>query len=143
MGTASFLNARLVMRFGMSQLVRWALLALLTLALIFLGVALVTAGHPPLWLLMGFFMLFFFSVGIIFGNVNSLAMEPLGRKAGVGAAVVGSMSTLISMVLGMLIGGAYNGTIVPLVIGMVLLTTLANLVVRWVATRQVPQPSPA
>jgi DHA1 family bicyclomycin/chloramphenicol resistance-like MFS transporter len=70
-------------------------------------------------------------------------MEPLGRKAGVGAAVVGSMSTLISMVLGMLIGGAYNGTIVPLVIGMVLLTTLANLVVRWVATRQVPQPSPA
>jgi DHA1 family bicyclomycin/chloramphenicol resistance-like MFS transporter len=142
-GTASLLNARLVMRFGMSRLVRWALLALFGLALMLVALALATNGQPPLPVLMGFFMLYFFSTGIIFGNVNSLAMEPLGRKAGIGAAVVGSLSTIISMVLGMIIGGAYNGTILPLVIGMALLTGFANLVVRWVTARQLVEPSRA
>lgn len=133
MGVASILNARLVMRYGMIQLVRWALAAVFGLSLVFLGISAAAAGHPPLWILMAFLMISFFGVGILFGNVNALAMQPLGHMAGVGAAVVGSISTLISMVLGIIIGGSYNGTILPFIIGMTLLTGLANLVARWSA----------
>jgi len=58
-------------------------------------------------------------------------MEPLGHLAGIGAAVVGSLSTLISMVLGTLIGRSYDGTILPLVTSIVIFTGLAIFVVRW------------
>ena len=131
LGTASFLNTRLVMRFGMRKLVRWALGAVSILAVIFLFIAIPMGGNPPLWVLMTYLMVSFFCTGILFGNINALAMQPLGHMAGLGAAVVGSLSTLISMLLGTFIGQNYNGTILPLVIGMVVLTSIANFVVRW------------
>ena len=131
LGTASFLNTRLVMRFGMRKLARWALGAVFSLAIVFLFIAIPLQGNPPLWVLMTYLMVSFFCTGILFGNINALAMQPLGHMAGLGAAVVGSLSTLISMMLGTFIGQNYNGTILPLVIGMVVLTGIANFVIRW------------
>jgi DHA1 family bicyclomycin/chloramphenicol resistance-like MFS transporter len=46
-------------------------------------------------------MLAFFCFGILFGNFNALAMEPVGHMAGLGAAIVGSVSTFVSLPLGM------------------------------------------
>ena len=130
-GMASLLNARLVILYGMIKLVQWALGIAFSLAVIFLGTAVVFAGQPPLWLLMVFLMMSFLCTGILFGNLNALAMQPLGRLAGIGAAVVGSFSTLISMLLGTLIGRSYNGTILPLVLGMTMLSGITIFVIRW------------
>jgi DHA1 family bicyclomycin/chloramphenicol resistance-like MFS transporter len=131
LGLASFLNARLVMRFGMRFLVWRSLFLIVGLSLLALGIALLPGGQAPLWLFMAYLMLTFFCVGILFGNQNSLAMEPLGHLAGMGAAVVGSLSTLVSMPLGTIIGQNYNGTVLPLVVGVGLLSGLSILVVRW------------
>jgi DHA1 family bicyclomycin/chloramphenicol resistance-like MFS transporter len=133
LGAAALLNARLVMRYGMRKLVRWALGAVLGLAMLFLGVCVVLAGHPPLWALMAYLMLSFFCTGIMFGNINAMAMQPLGHLAGTGAAVVGSISTLVSMLIGMLIGQSYDGTVLPLVVGMVVATGISIFVYRWAA----------
>jgi DHA1 family bicyclomycin/chloramphenicol resistance-like MFS transporter len=130
-GLASFLNARLVMSFGMRFLVLWALRIILSLAIVALIVALLTAGQPPFWFLMAYLMLTFFCIGILFGNQNALAMDPLGHLAGIGAAVVGSLTTLIQMPLGTIIGQNYNGTIFPLFIGLAVLTGLSIFIVRW------------
>ncbi|UCG26526.1 MAG: multidrug effflux MFS transporter [Chloroflexota bacterium] len=130
-GLASFLNARLVMRFGMRRLVRSSLLAIVGLSVAALGIGLLSAGRPALWLLMGYFMLTFFCVGILFGNNNALAMQPLGHVAGIGAAVVGSLSTFISVPLGTTIGRSYNGTVIPLITGLAILSALSLVVVRW------------
>ncbi|MGD8791320.1 MAG: multidrug effflux MFS transporter [Anaerolineae bacterium] len=132
LGLASLLNARLVMRFGMRFLVRWSLIVITTLSALALAIGLLTAGQPPLWFLMAYIMMAFFGVGILFGNQNALAMEPLGHLAGIGAAVVGSLSTLISMPLGTIIGQGYNETVLPLVIGIAVLAGLSFLVVHWV-----------
>jgi DHA1 family bicyclomycin/chloramphenicol resistance-like MFS transporter len=131
-GSASFLNARLVMRYGMRLLSFSALLTLAGLSFIFWPMAYIWAGQPPLWTLMIYFLLSFFCIGLLFGNLNALAMEPLGHIAGMGAAVVGSLSTFISLLLGTLIGQSYNGTILPLVGGFALLSTTAIVVMRWV-----------
>jgi MFS transporter, DHA1 family, multidrug resistance protein len=133
-GLASFLNARLVLIFGMRSLVRWALLFMLGLSIITAGINLFRTGEPNVWLLMAYLMPTFFCVGILFGNNNALAMQPLGRIAGIGAAVVGSLSTLISVPLGVIIGQSYNGTSIPLIVGIGILATLSLLVVRWVET---------
>ncbi len=131
LGSASFLNARLVMRYGMRTLSRSALLAISGLSLIFWPVAYALAGQPPLWELMLYFLISFFCIGILFGNLNAMAMEPLGHIAGVGAAVVGSLSTLISLLLGTLIGQGYNGTVLPLVGGFLILSIASLAVMHW------------
>jgi DHA1 family bicyclomycin/chloramphenicol resistance-like MFS transporter len=131
LGLASLLNARLVMRFGMSLLVRRSLPAVLGLSTAGLGIALLAAGQPPLWFLMTYLMTTFFCIGILFGNMNALAMKPLGHIAGIGAAVMGSLSTLISVPIGIIIGQSYNDTILPLVVGMAILAAVSIVVVRW------------
>ena len=131
LGGASFLNGRLVMRFGMRALSNWSVQMLVFLSVGFALFGFVHAGAPSLLVLMIYLMASFFCVGILFGNMNSLAMEPLGHIAGVGAAVVGSLSTFISVPLGIVIGQVYNNTILPLIIGFAILSTLSMLVMRW------------
>jgi len=129
-------NARLVMQFGMRALSFRALLGISGLSVVLFGIALLLAGQPPLWLVTIYFLLTFFGVGILFGNLNSLAMEPLGHIAGVGAAVVGSLSTFISLFLGILIGQSYNGTVLPLVGGFAVLSIVAIGIMRWVEAKE-------
>lgn len=131
LGTASFINGRLVMRFGMRALSGWSVQALVVLSVGFTGIAFVMGGHPSLILLMAYLMATFFAVGILFGNLNSMAMDPLGHIAGVGAAVVGSLSTFISVPLGIVIGQAYDGTVLPLVMGFAVLSVLSFGVMKW------------
>ena len=130
LGLASLPNARLVMRFGMNALARWVLSAIVGLTLAALGIALLAGGLPPLWFLMAYLMVTFFCIGILFGNMNALAMKPLGHIAGIGAAVIGSLSTLISIPIGVVIGQSFNGTVVPLVAGMAILAGLSIVIVH-------------
>ena len=136
-GVASLMNANLVMRFGMRALIGRAMLSLAVTSVGFWGFAFLYAGSPPLWSTMAYLLAIFFAIGILFGNLNSLAMEPLGHVAGIGSALVGSISTLISVPLGILIGHSYNGTILPLIGGFAVLGALSLLVMRWVESAAV------
>lgn len=120
-GMATLLNARLVMRLGMRTLARRAIIGLTASSGLFLVIAIGFGGHPPLWSFMGYLALTFFAVGMLFGNFNALAMEPMGHIAGVAAGVIGTLTTLLSVLLGGLIGYAYDGTINPVIAGFALL----------------------
>jgi DHA1 family bicyclomycin/chloramphenicol resistance-like MFS transporter len=126
-GAASMLNARLVMKLGMRRLAGSGLAATSLLSLLFFIAVLILGGHPPLWALMGYLLLTFFCVGVLFGNFNALAMEPMGHIAGVAAAVVGSLATIISSALGWALGQAYDGTVRPMIAGFAVLTILAGV----------------
>ncbi len=130
-GLASILNARLVMRFGMRNLSKWALRTSCLSSLGFLLVALLLDGHPPLWAFMGYMIVLFFSNGLQFSNYSALAMEPMGHIAGVAAAVIGSLSNLIAVGTGTPIGQIYDGTVIPLVGGFAGLGVAAVLAVEW------------
>ena len=132
-GGASFLNATLVMRYGMRLLSIWSLWTVWALSVVFLGTAFIFGGHPPLWALMSYLMLSFFGIGLTFSNLNALAMDPLGHIAGTGAAVVGALATLLSLVFGTAIGQSYNGTVLPLVAGFTIVSALALVAMRWAA----------
>ena len=131
LGCASLTNASLVMRHGMHRLSAWSLKTLAGLSVLFLAIAFVLSGHPPLWTLMAYLMGSFFCIGLLFSNMNSMAMEPLGHIAGTGAAVVGALSTSTSLVLGTIIGQAYNDTVLPLVAGFAILSFLSMGAMRW------------
>ena len=123
--SALFFNARMVMRFGMRLLTRRALTGISGLSSVYVIVSWAAGGSPPLWSLIGYLMVTFFGIGILFGNLNAIAMGPLGHIAGVGAAVVGSLSTLIAVPVGILIGQCYNETVLPLTGGFALFSTVS------------------
>ena len=131
LGCASFLNGRLVMRLGMRTLATWAARLLVLTSTLFLVFALTTAGQPPLWTLMGYLMVTFLCVGVLFGNLNALAMQPLGHIAGVGAAIVGALSQIIAVVLSAVIGQSYNGTVLPLVAGFAVFSAAGVAIMMW------------
>ncbi len=126
-GLASLLNGRLVMRLGMHTLANRALFLMTLLAWLFLALAGWFDGHPPLWMFMSICFVLFFCIGILFGNLNSIAMEPLGHVAGTAASVIGSTTTLLAAGLGFLIGRAYDGSLLPVALGFVSLTTISLL----------------
>ncbi|MCP3687752.1 MAG: multidrug effflux MFS transporter [Gammaproteobacteria bacterium] len=130
-GVAALINAKLVMRYGMRRLSFTAMFAVTVLSIPFLLLAQYYSGHPPFAIFMLYLLIVFFFFGILFGNLNALAMEPLGHVAGLGAALVGSVSTLISVALGALIAGAYDGSIMPLVIGIAVLSVASLISMRW------------
>lgn len=129
-GAASLLNSSMVMRMGMHKLAKRSLLVMMILSWVFLGLNWLTAGHPPLWLFMLNYLALFFAIGVLFGNLNAIAMEPLGHVAGTGAAVIGSISTLLAVVLGYAIGHAYDGTLFSMAIGFAGLTTISMALTR-------------
>jgi DHA1 family bicyclomycin/chloramphenicol resistance-like MFS transporter len=139
-GSASFLNSRLVMRHGARRLSNRSLSALCCFSVLFLGLAYVWNGHPPLTVLLPYLLLSFFCIGLLMGNLNALAMQPLGHVAGTGAAIVGGLSTFISLLLGTIVGQSYDETVLPLAAGFAVLGALGLVAMRW-AEGRMPTPS--
>ena len=116
-GLSSFTNSKLVMRFDMATLCQGALIFLASTALLFYLYILNLGEQPPLGALMAYLAVSFFSVGILFGNLNTLALHPLGHIAGTATSVISSIQTLISVIIGSIIGHLYDGSVIPLVLG--------------------------
>lgn len=131
---AFFSNARLVLKYGMRRMSIMAIWGLTVISLAFFVYAYLQQGVPALWAFMAYFFLTFYCVGILFGNLNAQAMEPLGHIAGVGSAVVGSLSMFISMVIGVWIGHSFDETILPLVGGFAGMGILTLLTMVWTET---------
>jgi DHA1 family bicyclomycin/chloramphenicol resistance-like MFS transporter len=136
LGLASLTNARLVMRFGMRALSRVAVLAECVLATGFLAIAFAFGGHPPLAVFMGCMLSCFFCNGILFGNYNARALEPMGHIAGVAAAIAGSLSSLVALAIGTPLGRAYDGTVLPVISGFVAASFGALLLTELAEWRQ-------
>ena len=130
-GSASLLNSALVMRLGMEYLTVCAIGSGVFISIIFLGIAAGMSGVPPLWAFMMWLIPTFFCVGILFGNLNALAMEPLGDMAGLGSAFIGATTTFISLPIGLAISDQFSGTVMPLVLGFAIFNVVAFMMMNW------------
>jgi len=116
-GAASLTNAKLVMKFGMYTLAFWSACTFTGGALLSWLLIQTVLPEPPLWGFLAVLMITFFCQGLIFGNLNALAMQPLGHIAGVGSSVIGALSMLVSLPPAFVIAQAFDGTVLPLVTG--------------------------
>lgn len=74
-------------------------------------------GRPPLSMLMVLGFGAFFAIGVLFGNLNAMAMRPLGQVAGLGASLIASGSSLVATLFAVGMGRFYDGTALPLSVG--------------------------
>ncbi|GGD07065.1 multidrug effflux MFS transporter [Pyruvatibacter mobilis] len=121
MALSSFMNSRLVERLGMRRLSHLALSLFLALIMTGLVLAFTLGDSFPVWLFGILMAMLFACFGFTGTNFNALAMDPLGHVAGTASSVLGFMQTFVGGVLGALIGYLYDGTVVPLFIGYLLL----------------------
>lgn len=123
LGVASLFNARIVERLGMRYICIRAFVCIIVVSILFLGLNFIIP--IPLWMFLLYAAILFFCFGLMFGNLNALAMEPMGNIAGMASALIGSSSSVISLFLGTVIGQLYNDSLIPLTSGFIVLGTLA------------------
>ena len=125
-GAAGYVNAKVVRRIGPDRLSSGAVVfATLWSAVFAIWFGVSSAGGLPAFLLWA--VPCFFCVGILFGNLNAMAMRSLGSVAGIGAAVVGSIANFVSFPIGVVIARGYAGDATPIVAGFVICGILAGL----------------
>lgn len=132
MALGSFLNSRLVMRFGMRFLSHFALVATTLLAVIHLTVILL--GGENLWVFIALQAPMMAAMGLANSNFSAMAMENMGEIAGTASSLQGFIATMGAAVLGAVIGQAFDGTTVPLYLGFTVLG-LTALVIVFVTER--------
>lgn len=132
-GVASLVNSGIVRRIGMHRISHIGLIALISVSALFLVINMFYTPQTPLLYFMLFAVLSFFTLGLLFGNLNAMAMEPMGHQAGIASSVIGALTSAISTVLGGLIGQAYDDTLTPLTLGFLVMGLAALAVEMWLS----------
>lgn len=129
-GSATLLNATLVLKYGMEKMVTAALFSFFSVSLLYIFLFL-NSANPSIFVLLIFFGLQFFAIGFLFGNLRALAMEPIGHIAGIGAAITGFLSTMMAVPISTFIGKFVTATALPLFIGFLICSTMALLILVY------------
>jgi DHA1 family bicyclomycin/chloramphenicol resistance-like MFS transporter len=128
-GISSFINSKLVMRFGMEKLALFSLIGLGIVSGIYLVIIKFIFPDVEIYGFLSYLGISFLFVGILFGNLNTLAIEPLGHIAGTANSVISSIQTFLSVGIGGMVGHQYNGTVTPLVLSFFILSILSIITI--------------
>lgn len=129
MAIGSFFNSKLVERMGARRLSQGSLIIFILLAAIHSLVA--WSGKETMVsfiVLQALTMLAFAFTG---SNFSAISMEPFSRGAGLASSFQAFATTLISAVLGALIGSQFDGSTLPLALGFLVFGSAALLIVAW------------
>jgi len=115
-GSGSLINAAIVINIGMRRIVTWSLLCQIILSAIVILVSISESGqnsaHFPLFLFWQIYV--FFMAGTTMGNLNSIAIEPMGHIAGMAASIISGIGTFIAPLIRVLVRFLFVGSTPPL-----------------------------
>ena len=112
-GLSALLNSRLVSIFDLEVIVTYALLWVWTWSGLFLVIQL-TFGELNLLGFMVFSVPAFATLGFLFSNVNTLALNPMGHIAGTASATIGTISNILAILIGACTSYFFTGSSTPL-----------------------------
>jgi DHA1 family bicyclomycin/chloramphenicol resistance-like MFS transporter len=129
--SASLVNARLVGRLGMRPIIKAMFTAQIVISLTMLVVMFIgLPNHIELLFYAFWNASVFFQAGLTLGNLNALALEPMGHIAGSAASIITATATVGAVIIAIPIGLSFNETAQPVVIGVVICACLA----LWLTT---------
>ena len=106
-GLSSFINARIVLKIGAKTVVTYALLWVWCWSVVFLIVERYFADIGLLGFLL-FSSLVFTAFGFLFGNINAIALNPMGHVAGNASAIIGTSTNIMAIVIGTISNSFFN-----------------------------------
>jgi DHA1 family bicyclomycin/chloramphenicol resistance-like MFS transporter len=133
-GAASLFNGIMVVRLGMIKLISLAMVLMVVFSIVLVLEAHYFDGKPPLLVFMSTMFVGFFFIGVLFGNLNSLAMQPVGHIAGVGAAFIGSFTSLLAVPIAMFINLFLHDGITPIAYGFLCFGAVTFVSVKYAIT---------
>ncbi len=130
-GIGAIINSRLVTIINPHKIVLIALYltaiwAIFFYSLIFLNLKITIVS------IMIFLIPIFFFFGLLFGNMNALALTPMGHIAGTASAVIGTTTIVIAIPIGSIIAHYYKGPIDMFVQLIIIISFINILLVRKV-----------
>ncbi|MDH7446440.1 multidrug effflux MFS transporter [Aquimarina sp. 2201CG14-23] len=129
-GTATFLNGTLVLKYGMEKLITVSLLGYFGISLLYI-ILFYGEANPNIVVLLFFFGMQFFAIGFLFGNLRAVAMQPVGHIAGIAAAITGFISTIMAVPISTYIGRFVTDTALPLFIGFLICAVLSIVILVY------------
>ncbi|WP_395945203.1 multidrug effflux MFS transporter [Brevundimonas sp.] len=126
---ASLLNARLVGKLGSRLISHTALIGFIVIGAVHAAVAM--AGFENIWTFGILQAMTMFCFGLMAGNFGSMAMEPMGHIAGTASSAQGFLSTIMGSLAGFAVGQQFNGSTVPMMVGITGYGLLALAVVLY------------
>lgn len=130
-GISTFINGKLVIRFGMIKITTTATISFLFISLSYV-LLFYNKSNPQVFIFITYISLIWFVMGFIFGNTNAMAMQPIGHIAGIGSAIIGFISTVIvSVPLASYIGQFVNNTAMPIFINFTTCGILSLLLIVY------------
>jgi len=118
MGVTSYLNSRVVERFGMRIISQTGLLIFIAVTGLHTLIAVLRA--ETLWTFIVLQSATMSCFGLIMANFGAMAMESMGSVAGIAASLQGCTGTAGGALVAALIGLQFNGSTVPLALGALL-----------------------
>ena len=115
----------MVMKWGMQTICDRALRFSITFGIALTAITLYFDGVPPLWLFISTMFFGFFFMGMLFGNLNALAMLPVGHIAGLGAAFIGSFTSVLAVAIASIINIFLTTDLIPIAFGFLLFSVLS------------------
>ena len=75
------------------------------------------------------------------GNLNAIAMEPMGHIAGMAASVIGAIATVLAVLFAVPVSLAFDGTPLPTALAIFTFTALSVLLMRAMARAEAGLPA--
>ena len=131
MGAAQLLNGAFVARVGVRRMVHGVMLVfvLWTAAMTVYSVA--SGGLPPFWPFVAGLALVLAMYALMFPNMNTIALDPMGAVAGTAAAVTGFITFAAGASFGAILDRAMGETVTPLMTGFLGYGLAAVALVLW------------
>lgn len=132
-GSAFIINGKWVMHYGMVFISKIAVMGHFVSSGLFLVNLYFNDYHLSLWVMLAFFVPIFFFIALIFGNMQALAMVPMGHIAGIASSIIGSVSTLVAVPIGSWIGSHLESNLFGIGWGFSLTALLGCAIIFWIA----------
>lgn len=126
---SSVINGKLVKKIALRKIVHRALIAFLFLTSCFFVLAYLDL--VPFAVMLGVTISTMFLFGFVATNTAAIALEPMGHIAGTASSVINTISVSGGAFIGGVIGQLYDGTIIPMATGYLILAIVGVAAAFW------------
>lgn len=137
-GVAMLANSKVVATLGARRVIRSVIAFQVIGAVVLFAIVATAGGRPTLAAYLVGVALLLTPNGLLLPNLQALAMEPMGAVAGTASALIGAVQVGVGALIGGALQATFDGTVLPLATGWVVLSVLTAGLVSTAGLRRVP-----